>query len=184
MKNYRIRPIPLCRGTRNKASFMYRSRDYGEIINNCCYVWYIEGAKPNILVDAGDTAEAMSSRGLIEEHIQSLDEGLANLGLKPEDINIVILTHLHSDHVALAYRYTNAKFIIQKAELDFALNLHPVGAPSFNTKLFKDLNFDIIDGDKEITEGIRVLFFPGHSPGGQSVAVSTSEGTAIITGFC
>ena len=183
MKKHYIRPIPLAKGPRNTASFMYRMIK-GEEIYNCCYVWYIDGAKPNILVDAGETAEMYRKRGHVEDHIQSLDEGLNKWGLKPEDIDIVIVTHLHSDHIALAPRYTRARFIVQKAELDFGLHPHPLGAPSYHVEQFRDLNLDIISGDKEITEGVSVLLTPGHSPGGQSVAVSTPAGTAIITGFC
>ena len=33
-------------------------------------------------------------------------------------------------------------------------------------------------------EGVRVLLTPGHTPGGQSIAVKTEAGTAVITGFC
>jgi len=183
MKQHYIRPIALARGVRKKGSFKYRMIDAEEIFTSC-YVWYIEGAKPNILVDAGETAEMFRKRGRVEEHIQSLDEGLGKVGLKPEDINIVILTHLHSDHVALASRYTKARFIVQKAEIDFALNPHPLAAGSYHVEQFNDLNFDVISGDKEITDGVSVLLTPGHTPGGQSVAVSTPAGTAIITGFC
>ena len=39
-------------------------------------------------------------------------------------------------------------------------------------------------GDTEIMKGIRVLSTPGHSVGGQSVAIETEEGTAVIAGFC
>ena len=183
MKKCYIRPIPLAKGPRNNASFMYRMIN-GEKIYNCCYVWCIEGPEQKILVDAGETAEMYRKRGHVEEHIQTLDEGLNKLGLKPEDIDTVILTHLHSDHVALAPRFTNARFIVQKAELDFGMNPHPLAAPSYHPEQFKDLNLDIISGDKRITEGVSVLHTPGHSPGGQSVAITTPSGTAIITGFC
>ena len=91
---------------------MYRSTAYDDVTQSCCYVWYIEGVKQNILVDAGDSAESIRNRGHIEEHIQSIDEGLAKLELTPESIDIVILTHLHTDHVSLAHRYTKAKFIV------------------------------------------------------------------------
>jgi glyoxylase-like metal-dependent hydrolase (beta-lactamase superfamily II) len=41
-----------------------------------------------------------------------------------------------------------------------------------------------VKGDTEIASGIRVIFTPGHTLGGQSVAVETAKGTAIIPGFC
>jgi len=57
-------------------------------------------------------------------------------------------------------------------------------ASAYDEKLFKDLNFEIVDGDKEIMEGVNVLLTPGHTPGAQSVSVETTQGLAIITGFC
>jgi N-acyl homoserine lactone hydrolase len=41
-----------------------------------------------------------------------------------------------------------------------------------------------LDGDEEIVEGVEVLLTPGHTAGGQSVAVQTNSGVAVITGFC
>lgn len=155
--------------------------------SSCCdYIWYIEGSEPKILVDAGATTEWFTSRGLDMENIQSVEEGLGKLGLKPEDIDIVIMTHLHGDHVELAHKYASARFIIQKAEIDFALNPHPmvVKLGSFSPRYFKDLNIEVIEGDKEIIDGVGVMLTPGHTFGGQSVVVDTPEGTAVITGFC
>jgi glyoxylase-like metal-dependent hydrolase (beta-lactamase superfamily II) len=74
--------------------------------------------------------------------------------------------------------------MVQRAELEFAKNPHPAMALSFDEKLFRDLDFELVEGNKKIMEGIDILFTPGHTPGGQSVAVETVQGLAIITGFC
>lgn len=152
----------------------------------CVYIWYIEGSEPKVLVDAGCRAEWLVSQGRPMEDIQSVEEGLNKSGVKPEDIDIVILTHLHSDHVQLASKFVRAKFIVQKAELDFALNPHPMVAKmgTYDKRFLKDLNMEVIEGDKEIIDGVRVVLTPGHTPGNQSVVVETLKGTAIITGFC
>ena len=120
------------------------------------------------------------------EDIQTVEEGLGKLGLKPDDIDIVILTHLHQDHIAFASKYTRANFIVQKAELDFALNPHPMAVKltSFDKRQFENLNLEVIEGDKEIIDGVRVMLTPGHTMGSQSVVVETPKGTAVITGFC
>jgi len=41
-----------------------------------------------------------------------------------------------------------------------------------------------VEGDANILDGIDVIFSPGHTVGGQSVAINTSKGKAIITGLC
>ena len=183
MKEYVIRPIPLSEAPRDKAHWTYRV-GYGQPSSMCSYVWYIEGSEPKVLVDVGCTLEAFLSRGSNQTEIKSLEDGLAKLGLKPEDIDIVIMTHLHFDHVEYAYKFTNARFFVQKKELDYALNPHQLFRGVYKPWMFKDLNFEVIDGDKEIMDGIRVMLTPGHSPGGQSVAINTHQGIAIITGFC
>jgi len=148
------------------------------------YTWYIEGPKENIIVDAGGTAEGLIKYGVPTETIHSVEDGLSMVGLKPDDIDIVILTHLHFDHVELGYKYTKARFIVQKAELDFARNPHPIAAGEYDKDTFERLNYEVIEGDKEVTEGVRILVTPGHTPGGQSILVETAKGTAVITGFC
>ena len=184
MPTYSICPIPLNEGPRNGSHYTYRM-NYGSTYQLIIYAWYIEGSQPRILVDTGATASLFWDMG-IKEHkdLVSTEDRLAKLGLKPEDIEIVIVTHLHSDHIALGYLYKNAKFIVQKRELNYALNPHPIDAHHYDKKTWEGLNLEVIDGPKEIIPGISVFLSPGHTPGGQSVEVNTKAGKAIITGFC
>ena len=189
MNKHVIYPIPLWTGPSNKSIFMYRLGEFRErgdaSFNNCAYIWYIKGPKENIIVESGSTVEQMAAVGYEKKKIQSVEDGLAKHGLKPSDIDIVIQTHMHHDHIAEAYKYTNAKFIVQKKELEFARNPHPVFAGVYYEREFFDgLNFQTVEGDADIVEGISVLFTPGHSAGTQSVAIETAKGTAIICGCC
>ena len=84
-------------------------------------------------------------------------EDLARVGLKPEEIDIVIITHLHFDHVDQGALYKNARIIIQKDELEYALNPHPSQGLFFDRKTFENLNFEVIEGDREIVPGVSVL---------------------------
>jgi N-acyl homoserine lactone hydrolase len=179
---YSIRPLALCEGIRDMSQWTYRW-NVGKKVRSACYVWYIEGSDPATLVDAGAQGEHFNPEFPMTTRV-SLDEGLASLGLEPKDIRTIIITHLHFDHVALANRYPNAEFVVQKRELEFAENPHVFSSVDYNRKLFQGINFRIIDGDTEIAPGITALLTPGHSPGGQSVQVETSKGKAIITGFC
>jgi glyoxylase-like metal-dependent hydrolase (beta-lactamase superfamily II) len=183
MQQYKIHPIALCEGPRDSSHFAYRSES-GGICNTACYTWYIEGSDAKILVDAGADAADFTARGAPETDIISVKDGLHKLGLAPEDIDIIIVTHLHCDHIALGRLYKKAKFVVQKTELEYAQDPHPIDAVLYDRASFDGLNWEVIDGDKEITSGISVITAPGHSPGGQSVAINTSAGKAIITGFC
>jgi N-acyl homoserine lactone hydrolase len=136
------------------------------------------------LVDAGASASTFTEKGTPETDLTSVEDGLGRLGLKPEDIDIVIATHLHCDHIALSHLYRKAKFIVQKRELEYALNPHPIDTILYDRPSFEGLNWEVIDGDIEIASGISVFLTTGHSPGGQSVEVITTAGRVIITGFC
>jgi glyoxylase-like metal-dependent hydrolase (beta-lactamase superfamily II) len=180
---YSIRAIALAEGPRDGSSYTYRE-NFGTRQNSACYIWYVMNSKPRTLIDAGARLSMFSQRGVPERELISLEAGLATLELKPEDIEIVIVTHLHWDHVALGSLYKNAKFIVQKKELDYARNPHPIDALHFEKGTFEDLDMEVIDGQEEIAPGISVFLTPGHSPGGQSVEIDTMAGKAIITGFC
>jgi N-acyl homoserine lactone hydrolase len=183
MASYCIRPIALCKGFRDRSQWTYRV-GYGEKVASCNYVWYIEGLKQGVLVDTGAPADQFRKRGFSDEGVQSLEEGLKTVAVGFEDIKIIILTHLHWDHVALASKFPKAVFFLQKKEFDFAMNPHPAVASQYNKDIFMNLNLELIKGDKEIIDGIKVFLTPGHSPGGQSVGIETTEGLAVITGFC
>lgn len=180
---YFIRPIALCEGTRDMSQWTYRW-NIGRKVKSVCYVWYIEGSDPKTLVDAGAQAEHFRNPEFPMTDLVSLEEGLANLGLKTLDIRNIIVTHLHFDHVALSGRFPKATFIVQKKELEFARNPHIFNSIDYDPSFFRELNFRIIDGDAGILPGVKVLFTPGHSPGAQSVQVETRAGKAVITGFC
>ena len=184
MKTYRIRPLPLVKMEIDMGILMYRHR-YGEKFQSPSYCWYIEGADKHILVDTATEAElAMSYRGFPAEKIMSFDEALAKVGLKPEDVDIVIQTHLDWDHCANTQRCKNARVLVQEDELRFALAPHPLTGLSYKKDLLIGVNFQLINGYYEVAPGIELIPAPGHSAGTQAVSVQTEKGKAIISGFC
>jgi len=178
-----IYPIPLVQLKHDKSMMTYRL-NIGQPLYCANYAWYIEGPKEKILVDTGGASELFAERGQLDKVIQTLDTGLSKLGVSFNDIDLVILTHLHHDHVAHARRFPKARFIVQKDELEFAQNPHPAVATPFYKEFFDGLNFEVIEGDTSICEEISVLSTPGHTPGGQSVSIDTAQGKAIISGIC
>jgi len=171
---------------------IYRLAPYvGPTVAVCIFAWYIEGPKQRILVDVGMTADMMRKANVpgfstTATHIQTVQEGLAKLGLTPEDIDIVIVSHLHLDHIPLAPLFKNARFLVQKAELDYQRNPPPpeIDPRPCSGELLDSIRFEVMEGDYEVEEGVRVLHTPGHTPGGQSVAVDTADGVAIIDSLC
>lgn len=192
MPQFVIHPIPLMMLSRSIHEQVFRVGAYvGQIAVDTVYVWYIEGPKQNIVVDAGMTADMLKnanvpglSPGVI--HIQTLEQGLAKYGLTPADIDLVIQTHLHIDHIPLAPKYTKARFLVQQAELDYHHNPPPppVDPRPCPRELLKSLKWEPVRGDYTVEDGVSVMLTPGHTPGGQSIVVDTAAGPVIIDGLC
>lgn len=185
MKSFTIHPIPLFVAATYPAP-IYRF-GAGKAVPLGWFVWYIEGPRRKILVDTGITLEQLlAAEYSCPRQVQTLDGGLAKLGLKPEGIDLVIQTHLHVDHTAYMKRFTRAKFLVQKRELEYQRNPPPpaLDPRPFNKDLIGSLDWEVVDGDYSIEDGLEVLLTPGHTPGTQSVAVDTARGKAVIVGLC
>ncbi len=70
---------------------------------------------------------------------------------------------------------------MQRSELEYALNPLPAHRPAYDVDLSR-MDLDLLDGDAEIADGIRVMVTPGHSPGSQAVLVDTESGLFVIAG--
>ena len=102
--NHTIHAIPLFQTLGDKSRQTYRM-NLGEKLALVNYVWYIEGTSENILIDAGGSPDYFRRSGIVVEDIQSLDSGLNKVGLRLRDIDLIILTHLHVDHIGQASRF-------------------------------------------------------------------------------
>ena len=184
MQEYTIHPLVVGLNETDQGVMTYL-RDYGKRIFLPIYVFYLQGGEKNILVDTG-LEQFMIPEGAEEEcgfKILEFEDALASVNLEPENIDMIIHTHLHNDHCENDYKCVNAEVYVQKTEFEFMQNPHPVDHRYYSDVL-DDVKVVLVDGDTHIAEGIDVIFSPGHSVGGQSVAVNTSQGKAVITGFC
>lgn len=184
MIEYTIHPLAVGINETDQGVMTYL-RDYGKRILLPIYSFYIKGGDKNILVDTG-LEEFMVTDEMKQKcgfDILEFEDALATADLKPEDIDAVIHTHLHNDHCENDYKCTNADVYVQARELEFMKNPHPVDH-RYYPDVLDDNKVIEIDGDANLFDGIDVIFSPGHSVGGQSVAVNTSRGKAVITGFC
>ncbi|MHC1729725.1 MAG: N-acyl homoserine lactonase family protein [Syntrophobacteraceae bacterium] len=184
MQQYTIHPLMVGARETDQGIMTYL-RGYGKTIWMGIYAFLIKGAKESILVDTGLDQFVVPDQVRTELGIEALEfeEALEAHGLSPETIDIIVHTHLHNDHCENDYKCPKARIIVQKAEYDFFLNPHPIDYRLF-PDLLEGLNVVTIEGDYELMEGINLYLTPGHTPGGQSIAVNTSAGIAVIPGFC
>jgi len=184
MSEFVIHPLAVGINETDQGIMTYQ-QGYGQRIWLPIYAFYLSGGGRRILVDTGleeflvpERAEAELGYPILE-----FEAALAGLGLEPGDIDLVIQTHLHNDHCENTYKCTKARVLVQRAEYEFCLDPHPLDHRYF-PDLLEGLDLEIIEGDREIEPGLSVILTPGHTPGGQSVALDTAAGKAVITGFC
>lgn len=105
---------------------------------------------------------------------------LAALGVKPEDVAIVVNSHLHFDHAGNNRAFPNATFVVQAEHLTFAK-----GKPNFPAVYWDDpaLRYLPTNGRASVAAGIEVVPTPGHAPGHQSLVVDLPEtGRVVLCG--
>lgn len=176
-------------------------RDIGKQYTVPVPFFLIQHPKGNVLYDLGNSIEvardAKKHWGAVSNvYVPNMSEDdyvvnqLKNkLKIAPEDIDYVILSHLHLDHAGGVGDFPNAKYIVQKAELRWAYT------PDFYQKAAyiradfdKDVDWFLLNGYEEdnfdlFGDGALVLWFtPGHTPGQQSLVVKLKEGTFVLTG--
>lgn len=145
-----------------------------------------------ILVDTGagsKWSEQQRARYGIEAG--RLTENLARYGVQPEDVTMVINTHLHFDHAGgnthivdgqLLPTFPNARYLVRRAEYEHACNPHERDRASYLpedwTPLGKQLQ--LLDDDGEVARGVEVFRVPGHNLDTQLVRVSGGGQTLVF----
>lgn len=148
------------------------------------FIWVLRRGDETILVDTGYDDEEGVRRGRpIALHPI---EALAPLGIAPEAIQTIIVTHLHYDHAGGLRHFPNARLHMQAAEMAYATGpcmCHDVLKAPFTAEhiceaVKKVYSGRVIfhDGDGEVADGITVHRIGGHSRGLQAVRVRTESG--------
>lgn len=194
MEIYKIYPLHLGDAEIDKSSFTYR-RDSGVSLSFPYVSYLIANENIKILVDTGPGSEEWNAKHhypIRKSKDQEICAALEKAGVLPEEINIVILTHLHWDHCSNNHEFPKARFYLQKAELAFAWKPLPIYMNSYEHLgngiqpcWYPYINqYETISGDYVLRDGIQILSLPGHSPGSQGVLVNTTGGKYLIAGDC
>jgi N-acyl homoserine lactone hydrolase len=137
---------------------------------NVCYLVEISDGK-HILIDSGMAADARPAGLPPAENEKNVIDHLAALGLRPDDISILVCTHFDVDHAGYHDSFTKAEFIVQRQHYALAKSGHPRFAAARAHWDHPALHYRPIDGDAEILTGLTLLETSGHAPGHQSVLV-------------
>jgi glyoxylase-like metal-dependent hydrolase (beta-lactamase superfamily II) len=147
---------------------------------NCLY---LKTPTQRILVDTGTGKHPPQSNG-------QLLEGLAEIGVKPEDITLLFISHFHLDHVggmineAGGLVFPNARLAASRSEWDhwmrdeFLDTLDERRRTALKAALLpyqKSGRLDLVDDDQEIAPGIRAVLLPGHTPGHVGLSITSGK---------
>jgi glyoxylase-like metal-dependent hydrolase (beta-lactamase superfamily II) len=169
---------------------LVKGADPGRTIDLAMTFWVLKGGGRIVLVDAGFyRLELLKVFGVAD--FTRPDQALRRLGIKPDEVTDVILTHMHPDHVDGVDLFPNAQIWIQKEE--YAHYVEKTGRPGAArrdsepefvralVKLNKLGRVHLIDGDaREILPGVMVYTGGKHTFASQYVGVNTKAGTVVI----
>ena len=152
----------------------------------------------NILIDAGigDGLSERQQKMFGVERSSHLEKGLAQQNLSPEDIDLVLLTHLHADHAGgvikldkdgrKSPRFPNARHVVQIKEWEEAMHPDERTSATYFTSSLKILEekklLELIDGEDEAATGIKLINTGGHTPGHQAVLIEDGENKILWAG--
>jgi len=155
-----------------------------------CFV--VRHPKGTLLWDTGlDESIAAAKNGVEQPGIRmtmsaTLTAQLRAIGLSPADITYVAFSHLHFDHTSNANLFAQSTWILNKAELAWALSSPtPLAVQPDSFSAYKSAQTKMIDGDLDVFEdgSVRILKTPGHTPGHQVLQLRLrNSGTVILSG--
>jgi len=158
----------------------------------------VETANALVLIDTGagnKEGEKFSSIYGLENagSPTRLEDGIRAAGHRPDEVDIVLCTHLHFDHAGgntlrtdegeVMPAFVNAEYVVQRGEFDFAHSLNERIRASYlgpNFDPIPETRWRLLEGAVEVTEGIRVELTPGHTPYHQSVWIEDAGETALF----
>ena len=152
------------------------------------FMWAITGPDRCIVIDSGMTQEKVDSLGRtwIADPIDHLKE----VGIDPDHVDEVILTHAHFDHVGNLHRFPKATFTIQDLEMQSITGrdmTHPFFRHAYHKEdveelvgLLYDNRLKFVHGDGAYAPGIDYHLIGGHSRGQMGLTVNTERGPVFL----
>ena len=152
-----------------------------------------------VIVETGIGSKLSEKRALQvgQREPEGMLHALQRIGIRPDEVDAVLTTHLHWDHAGgltrrdarggLELTFKNARHFVQRSEWDFAL--HPdirsqAGYVADDFTPLADGNdlVEFVDGDAELLPGVHVRHVGGHTPGSQVVLFRSGELACAVTG--
>ncbi len=144
-----------------------------------CYLIRMSDGR-HVLIDSGLSAD-YPTPGLIPLTEEStVIAHLDRLGLRPEDIDLLICSHFDIDHVGYHGAFSGAACIVQRAQYEAAKGGHPRFAEGRAHWDHPALRYRLVDGDTELLPGLSLIETGAHVPGHQSILVRLPQTGPVL----
>jgi N-acyl homoserine lactone hydrolase len=188
---WRILALDTGTSTLDKSMLTY-TRGAGTAIPIPRVMWVLTGPT-TIVVDTsvarGGRSEEFIGEDLERRPDQEPANALRTAGVDPQDVELVVLTHLHWDHAGNCDLFPDARIVVQRSELRYAIAPGRFFRRSFlapesgwGVPPYLSPNIETVDGEVELAPGLRVVPAPGHTPGSHAVIADTELGRFCIAG--
>jgi len=172
----------------------------GNNMIDCACVCLIARKNGRVIICATGIGSKLSEKRALQVALREPEgmlHALRRLGIRPEEVDAVVTTHLHWDHAGgltrrdeygeLELTFKNARHFIQRSEWDFALRPDVRSKPSYITDDFTPLAdgndlVEFLDGDAEVLPGVQIRHVGGHTPGSQVLILRSGELACAVTG--
>jgi glyoxylase-like metal-dependent hydrolase (beta-lactamase superfamily II) len=152
------------------------------------FVWAIVSQERTYVVDTGFDREMAQKRQ--RQLFRTPAEGLKLIGVEPDSVRDVIVTHMHYDHAGSLDEFPNARYHLQDREMQYctgrcmghATTRFPFEAEHVATMVHRifEGRVEFHDGDDELAPGVTIHRIGGHSPGLQCVRIKTRRGWVVL----
>ncbi len=133
------------------------------------------GRERRIIVDTGHAGRR-----------RALERELAKRALKTSDIDVVVCTHAHWDHIENLHLFERAEIVLHKNERRYVTKPHKndTACPSWIDAIFERFQDKICEVEEgvQLLPGVEIVDAPGHSAGTLAVTARTKDGIAVIAG--
>jgi glyoxylase-like metal-dependent hydrolase (beta-lactamase superfamily II) len=185
---YELFAIAYARVDRNAADNFVGGDPHNAPMPLNYYVWLARNARHTVVIDTGFDQAAADQRQ--RTMLKPVAEGLAALGVTPQAVDDVIITHMHYDHAGNGDLFAGARYHLQDAEMSYATgrcmcDAHQrVAYEASDVKAMIDRVYTdrvcFHEGDVSPLPGISLHKIGGHSRGLQCVTVKTQRGPVVL----
>jgi N-acyl homoserine lactone hydrolase len=150
-----------------------------DLVSGCYLIETNDGR--HILIDSGLASDAPLTQVMPPaKDEKNVITHLAELGLGPADVDMLICTHFDVDHAGYHDAFKMAEFVVQREHYTLARSGHPRFAAARAHWDHPDLYYRLVDGDLDLLPGLTLLETSGHTPGHQSVLVHLPQTGPVV----